>query len=175
MVCSAVTIWSQLGQPQFLYAFTRAAGLTLRYSVAGTTPCTRAGKKEIASARNQYSRAAFPLRKSAGNSNFQKIRNDGQFFKKPEIRANHSKNRRLRPIRSKTVRTLFAIWGIESSRPTTGCTGSAAQKLAEETTPARNCGLCEHWLNDSITALRRQITRVARALRRGVRDDPRRN
>jgi hypothetical protein len=45
------------------------------------------------------------------------------------------------------------MWGIESSHQTTGRTGSAAQMLIGETPTARNCGLCEHWLNDNITTV----------------------
>jgi hypothetical protein len=82
-----------------------------------------------------------------------------------ETRLEHSspKNQKLGPILQKTgdsnestpktLRKLFAIWGIESSRQTTDYAGSAAQKLTGETTTARNCGLCEHWLNDIITAV----------------------
>jgi hypothetical protein len=99
---------------------------------------SHAGNYEnLAFPRDRYSRAAFPFEKRLQHcfSKNQRLTpilpksgGQGQVFKKSEVKANSSKNRRLRPIRSKTVRKHLRFGGSKA----------AVKQLGAQTQPRRN-------------------------------------
>jgi hypothetical protein len=135
MVWSAATIWVSTRSTAVFVGVYKSPGAW--YCGAGTTSATLATtkislfhgivtaerlvpfEKRLQHCFSKNQRLTPILPKSGGQ---------GQVFKKSEVKANSSKNRRLRPIRSKTVRKHLRFGGSKA----------AVKQLGAQTQPRRN-------------------------------------